>query len=162
MANAITWQYIKDKSDQRFSGSYYLRTDRTDLTEKQIWEMYTMLNDLEDAFRTMKSELKLRPNHHQKQTRSDTHIFITVCAYHLVHSIRTTLKQAGITYRWETIRDLLATHGRVTTRMKTKGGNVIYIRKCLEPEPFHTTIYDALHLKYVPCKPKKVTLTQNP
>jgi len=114
-----------------------------------------------NAFRTMKTELELRPIHHQKQVRSDAHIFITVCAYHLLHSIRTTLKQSGITYRWKTIRDLLATHGRVTTRMKTKDGKVIYVRKCSEPEPIQKTIYDALHLKPVPCKPQKVTLKQN-
>jgi len=158
LADKITWQYIKDESDQKFSGSYYLRTDRSDLSEKEIWEIYTMLTELEDAFRALKSELDIQPLYHQKEGRSDAHIFITVVGYHILHSIRTRLKQVGLNYRWATIRKLLSTQGRVTTRLETESGKTIYIRKCSEPEPFHKTIYDALNLDYVPCKSKRVTI----
>lgn len=158
LASKIAWEYVKEQSDQKFSGSYYLRTDRTDLTEKEIWDIYTMLGELEDTFRTMKSELKIRPNYHQKENRSDTHIFLTVFAYHILHSIRTRLKQVGIHYRWETIRSWFSTHCRVTNRFKSQEGKTIYIRKCSTPEYFHKTIYDALHLDYIPCKPKKVVI----
>ena len=158
LATKITWQYIKDECDQKFSGSYYLRTDRDDLSEKQIWEIYTMLTELEDAFRSLKSELDIRPIYHQREDRGDAHIFIAVIGYHILHTIRTRLKQAGLNYRWETIRKLLSTHGRVTTRLKTESGKTIYIRKCSEPEPFPKTIYDVLNLDYLPCKPKKVTI----
>jgi len=158
LTSKITWQYIKDQSDQKFSGSYYLRTDRTDLSEKQIWDIYTLLNEVEDTFRVMKSELQISPNYHQKEDRSDTHIFITVFAYHILHSIRTRLKQVGINYRWETIREWLSTHSRVTNRMRNKEGKTIYIRKCSNPEYFHQTIYDALNLDYVPCKAKKIVI----
>lgn len=43
-----------------------MRTNRNDLNEKQIWDIYTMLTDIEDAFRCMKSELGLRPIYHIK------------------------------------------------------------------------------------------------
>ena len=59
---------------------YCLRTNREDLDVQQIWDIYTMLTDIEDAFRCMKSELGLRPIHHQKEVRCDGHIFITVIA----------------------------------------------------------------------------------
>ena len=81
-----------------------------------------------------------------------------VIGYHILHTIRTRLKQAGLNYRWETIRKLLSTHGRITTRLNTESGKTIYIRKCSEPEPFPKTIYDVLNLDYLPCKPKKVTI----
>jgi hypothetical protein len=158
LADEITWKYFKDEAEQRFSGSYYLRTDRGDLSEKQIWEIYIMLNELEDAFRSMKSELNMRPICHQKENRSDAHIFITVVGYHILHSIRTRLKQVGLNYRWSTIRRWLSTHSRVTTQLKTESGKTIYIRKCSKPEYFHKTIYDALGLDYIPCKPKRVTV----
>jgi hypothetical protein len=156
LANRITWQYIKDQADQNFSGSYYLRTDRTELSEKQIWDIYIMLKELEDAFRSMKSEIGLRPNYHQTEHRSDSHIFITVIAYHILNTIKTTLKQNGLYYSWDTIRMLLATHTIGTTRLNTSTGKTIHIRKCSEAEPFHKLIYDALKLNYVPCKPQKV------
>ena len=158
LANRITWDYLKDESDQRFSGSYCLRTDRTDLSEKQIWELYTLLNEVEETFRSIKSELEIQPNFHQKEDRCDTHIFIAVLAYHILHSIRTRLKQVGIHYRWENIRGKLSTHIRVTNRMKNQEGKTILIRKCSNPEYLQKTIYDALRLDYLPCKTKKVII----
>ena len=158
LAGKVTWRYVKDESDQKFSGSYYLRTDRTDLSEKEIWSIYTMLTELEDAFRSMKSELSMRPICHQKEIPSEAHIFITVSAYHVLHSVRTRLKQAGLVYRWKTIRERLWMHTRETTRLKTQEEKTIYIRKCSDPEAFHTTIYDALNLEHVPCRPRKVII----
>jgi hypothetical protein len=158
LAKKISWQYLQEQSDQQFSGSYFLRTDRTDLTEQEIWDIYTMLNDIEEAFRAMKSDLFIRPIFHQKENRSDAHIFITVVSYHILHSIRTLLKHVGINMCWSAIRERLSTHCRVTNRVKTKQGKTIYIRKCSEPEDFHRTIYDVLKLSRIPCKPKKFTI----
>lgn len=155
LACRISWEYLKEQSDQRFSGAYFLRTDRFDLSEQDIWSIYVMLTQLEDAFRTLKSELLLRPVFHQKENRSDAHIFITLLAYHLLHSIRTCLKQQGINMSWRQIRDRMSTHCRLTNRLKTRDEHVLFIRKCSEPEDFHKTIYDALRLDHIPCKTKK-------
>ena len=53
-----------------------------------------------DAFRDLKSNLGLRPNYHQKENRVDGHIFISVLAYHLLHSIEHSLR-----HRREIIQD---------------------------------------------------------
>ena len=158
LASRVTWTYLKEQADQRFSGVYFLRTDRFDLSEKEMWSIYVMLTQVEDAFRTLKSELLMRPVFHQKEGRSDAHIFITLLAYHLLHSIRTSLKQSGINMSWRQIRDRMATHCRVTNRLVTKEGNTLFIRKCTEPEAFHKTIYDALRIDHVPCKTKEYTI----
>jgi transposase len=155
LASRITWKYLQEQSDQRFSGSYFLRTDRLDLSEKEIWSIYIMLTQLEDSFRTLKTDLQLRPVFHQKENRSDAHIFITLLAYHLLHSIRSSLKEKGIHLSWRKIRDRMSTHSRLTNRLKTKNGNLLFIRKCSEPEEFHKTIYNALNLDNNPCKTKK-------
>jgi transposase len=155
LACRITWDYLKEPSDQRFSGAYFLRTDRFDLSEKDIWSIYVMLTQLEDAFRTLKSELLLHPVFHQKENRSDAHLFITLLAYHLLHSIRSCLKQRKINLSWRQIRDRMSTHCRLTNRIKTKDGHILFIRQCSVPEEFHKLIYNALHLDYIPCKTKK-------
>jgi len=155
LACRVSWQYLKEQSDQRFSGGYFLRTDRFDLSEKHIWSIYVMLTQLEDAFRTLKSELLLRPMFHQKENRNDAHIFITLLAYHVLLSIRTCLKQRGIHMSWRQIRDRMSTHCRLTNRFKTRDGHILFIRKCSEPEEFHKIIYDTLHLDHVPCRPKR-------
>jgi len=155
LASRISWSYLKEQSDERFSGAYFLRTDRFDLSEKELWAIYVMLTQVEDAFRILKSDLLMRPVFHQTENRSDAHIFITVLAYHLLHSIRTALRQSDVKMSWQQIRDRMATHCRVTNRIKTEQGDVLFIRKCSEPEDFHKTIYEALRIDHVPCQTKQ-------
>jgi hypothetical protein len=50
-AKSITWGIErKDELEMRFSGSYYIRSDRTDLSEKELWELYMTLTNVEEAF----------------------------------------------------------------------------------------------------------------
>ena len=52
-----------------------------------MWRSYMTLTDLEAVFRSLKSELGLRPIYHHKEVRSDGHLYITVLAYHMVKFI---------------------------------------------------------------------------
>ena len=159
VAVAVEAQFVKKlAAEQRFSGSYFLRTSRTDLNEQAIWSLYVMLTNVEDAFRYLKDELGLRPIHYQKETRCDGHLFITVLAYHLLISIQTKLRKHGIHMRWSAVRDFLSTHVRVTTGMTTKEDNRIYVRNSSDPEPFHKTIYNALGLSHLPLEAKRIKI----
>ena len=153
-AIGINWD-LKEKTND---GVYCLRTNTEGFKEQQIWNIYTMLTDIEDAFRCMKSELGFRPIHHQKESRADGHIFITVLAYHLLHNIRFKLRRQGIGLSWTTIRDRLSSQVRITTEMKRKDGKMIYIRKSSRAELFHKKIYDVLKLPYQPGKKVKTIL----
>jgi transposase len=151
VAQSVTWE-IKDdiKLQARFSGAYYLRSDRNDLDEKKLWSLYVMLTGVEDAFRSMKTELGLRPIYHQKDERIEAHLFITVLAYHLLNTIQRALKLKGIRLRWQTIRSRMATQARVTGSITNDRKQRIHIRLTTEAEPFHHQIYRALGL---PTKP---------
>jgi len=48
----------------------------------------------------------------------DGHIFITVLAYHLLHTIRFKFRQKGVRFCWTTIRNQLSTQTRITTTMR--------------------------------------------
>ena len=76
-------------------GVYCLRSSETDWDEATLWRTYFTLTDLEAVFRSLKSELGLRPVYHHKPIRADGHLFITVIAYQLVQVIRTRLRQAA-------------------------------------------------------------------
>lgn len=154
-AKNITWSL---KKTEKTSGVYCLRTSRNDLNEQQMWDIYTMLTDIEDAFRCMKSELGLRPIYHQKETRCDGHIFITLLAYHALQTIRFKLRQKGIRFCWATIRKQLSTQVRVTTTMKRKDSKTIHIRKSSKAELPHQAIYDALNLSWQPGRIVKTIL----
>jgi transposase len=146
----------KQKVTNRFCGSYFIRTSRKDLDEKQMWSLYISLTQLEDAFRSLKAELGLRPVYHQKDSRMEGHLFITVLAYHLLAAIRRQLKNKGISYRWDTIREQLATQIRITTSITNDQGDRIHIRQTTEPEPFHQHIYRALGLPLKPLRTKRL------
>jgi len=116
VAKDIVWKK-KPQYDElsKFDGCYVLRTDRLDLSDKETWENYVMLTQIENAFRSMKSSLGLRLNFHQKEHRANTHMFISVLAYHILHSIEFKLRQRGDHRTWVTIRQVLSTHQRLTS-----------------------------------------------
>jgi len=159
LATAITWE-LKDVDaiNLRFSGMYYLRTSRTDLNEKEIWDLYNTIRKVESSFRSLKSELKMRPNFHQNENRIDGHIFITVLAYHILNIIQTRLNAQNIHLEWSTIKRMMSTRVRVSTSMKNRQGQKIIIRNTTEPEPFHIDIYNALGISMNPLKRNKSML----
>ena len=71
-------------------GVYCLRSNQTDWDEETLWRTYVTLTDLEAVFRSLKSELGLRPIFHHKPIRAEGHLFITVIAYQLVAAHPTT------------------------------------------------------------------------
>jgi len=78
----IRWKVDEEKLATTLNGSYAIRTNFTDLSEQEIWDIYVMLNDVESTFRTLKSELGLRPVYHSKESAVEGHLFISVLAYH--------------------------------------------------------------------------------
>ena len=158
-AKSVKWVFEKQaKAEEAFSGSYFLRSSRTDLKEEELWNLYIILTNVEDAFKTLKWELNLRPVYHQKENRTDSHIFITVIAYHILNAIRTELHSAGIRMKWKTIRQLLSNQVRITTSMTTKNSKRIFIRDTSEAEPFQRKIYRALNIKAKPLGRKKIIM----
>ena len=158
-ASKITWQRKPaPETKDTYPGVYCLRTNQTDWNETTLWKTYTMLTDLEAVFRSLKSELGLRPIYHQIADRVSGHLFITVLAYHLVHIIRYRLKQAGIHSSWNTLRNILLPHCRVTVTMGCENGDTVHVRKSTCPEPEQQRIYSALGVKSHPGNAIKTTI----
>ncbi len=156
-ATRLEWSLdAEEELEARFAGSYYIRSNRTDLDEKGLWSLYMMLNQVEESFRCLKSELGLRPVYHRKDPRQEGHLFITVLAYHLLATIQRQLKARGISYRWKTLRTRLASHMRATASVTNEQGERLYLRQTGDPESFHLEIYRALGLPPKPLKTKRM------
>ena len=52
----------------------------TDWTPEELWKAYIQLTEAEEAFRIQKSDLQLRPIHHQKRERVQAHILVCFLA----------------------------------------------------------------------------------
>jgi len=153
-AKALVWTRITPTEDT-LPGVYGLRTNQSDWDENTLWQTYTMLTDLEAVFRSLKSELGLRPVYHHQSARIDGHLFISVLAYHLVHSLRIRLKAQGIHLSWESLRNQFAGQERVTVVLHRDDGQIYHIRKATRPEPHQQVLYNALGLPHLPGKTEK-------
>jgi transposase len=137
-------------------GVYCLRTNELTWDEVTLWRAYTMLTDLEAVFRSLKSELGMRPVYHRKEARADGHLFITVLAYQAVQVIRRKLKNKGINDSWATLRRIFSVQQRVTATFKQKDGRTLHIRKTTVAEPKLTRLYDALGITASPVGIRKM------
>ena len=146
----VVWSRDDEKyqADGELLGCYVLRTDKSELSATEIWELYMTLTKAEDGFRSLKSDLGLRPNYHHKEDRVDAHVFITVLAYNLLQHILYTLKTQGDLRSWETIKRILSTHCYTTIILPTKKKDVHRIRKAGIPEASQKSIYDALGVEW--------------
>jgi len=146
----LSWSVIDEaeREARSLDGNYLLKTNRTDLSDERIWQMYMMLTGVESAFRNLKSNLGLRPNRHHVETRADGHIFISILAYHLLHAIELTLLRKGVHSSWPTIKRVVSNHTYSTIVLPTVEGAVINVRKAGIPEGIHQEIYQKLGVKY--------------
>ncbi|MCP4272321.1 MAG: transposase, partial [Gammaproteobacteria bacterium] len=127
-----------------------LRTNHTDWNEETLWRTYVMLTDLESVFRSLKSELGLRPVYHHKEERVSGHIFITLMAYHLVQSLRIQLKSQGCHDSWQTIQRTMENQQRMTVTLKCEDGKTIHLRKATKADPEHSNLYQILGITAQP------------
>jgi transposase len=151
----LTWALKTEQHHraQQLDGAYFLRTSNKALGAEEIWRTYITLTRIESAFRDLKSTLDMRPIHHRKEMRVETHIFICILAYHLQAAIERTLQQAGDSTSWETLREELTTHHVATITLPTTDGKTLAIRKAGIPDHRVREIYRLLALNAEPMKP---------
>lgn len=147
---SLQWGTEEEKEEQQLQleGNYLLKTNHTDLESEQIWNIYTMLTRIEKAFRDLKTHLGLRPNYHQLEKRVDGHIFISILAYHILHTIEYVLKQQNISASWRTIKRLVSTHTYSTIQIPLVNKTTVNLRKPGAVEGIHEKIYRNLGVGY--------------
>ena len=129
-------------------GEYVIRTDRLDLSEGEISQIHRSLTTIEASFRSMKSELGLRPNYHKVDRNMEAHIFITILAYHMLAATSAKLEVAGIYHEWKTIRNTLSSHTRVSSSFRSKDNHIIQLRGTTVANIKQIKIYNALTMKH--------------
>jgi Transposase DDE domain len=154
---AVTWsEHAEAKAAaSALDGTYLLKTDRQDLTDAEIWSLYTLLTRVEAAFRAMKSPLMERPICHHLERRVQTHIFLCVLAYHLLVAIEKRCLDQGRHTSWATLREQLSTHQVSTVVLPAIDGRILRLRKASTPDDIHREIYRVLQIPHEIMKPVK-------
>jgi transposase len=89
----IAWTYCA--TNENDFGEYIIRTSRNDLPAEEISLIHRTLTMIESAFAWLKSDLGLRPNFHQKDSRMSTHAIISVLAYFALAPILYNIEWGG-------------------------------------------------------------------
>jgi transposase len=141
-------------------GCYILRgylpwKDFPPALEKQaplLWAWYMQLVQVEEAFKTLKSDLALRPIHHQVEPRVEAHILVAFLGYCLTVTLRMKLRSAapGLTPR--AVLKSLSAIQMVDVHVPTSDGRVLILPRYTEPEAEQRMILEKLRLS-LPSQP---------
>ena len=128
--------------------------------EKQapvLWSWYTQLVHVEEAFKTLKSDLDLRPIHHQIERRVEAHIFVAFLAYCLTVTLRMKLNVAapGLTPR--AVLKSLAAIQLVDVHVPITDGRELVMPRYTEPEAQQAMILEKLNLQLPKQPPPRIT-----
>lgn len=128
-------------------GCYHLRCS-IELPDDKLWKLYMTLTKVEGAFRYMKSDLGLRPFHHQLERRCEAHVWVTILAYHLLRWVEFSLESLGYNATWNAISRILCTHCYSTLIVPTGEDLEHHVRKPGKPDNCQKLIYETLKIDY--------------
>lgn len=155
-----------EKNDKKLTdlfkktGKYLLRTNRKDLSMKEISETHRSLTQVEKTFRCLKTDLKIRPKEFQNDKRIKAHIFLTVLAYQIISGILHQIREDDyLPHSWKSIKNILATHLRGITSFYTVDGYRIDLKNSTKVTKQQKRIYNTLNIRLQP-KSNKILKTK--
>jgi transposase len=147
----------KLKAAQDRDGHYLLRSNLTDKDPATLWKLYVQLTQVELAFRTVKSELGIRPIYHQKEDRADAHILIAFLAYCLQVTLKNRLMAYAPGLTPAAVLDKLAAIQLIDVHIPTSDGRCLIMPRYTQPERDLQLLLHHLHLELPPQPPPRIT-----
>ena len=142
----------KFKAAARRDGHYILRTNLTDEAPEVLWQRYTQLTEVEAAFKNLKSDLAIRPIHHQLEQRVEAHIFVAFLAYCLIATLRQRLRVHAPGLTPKAVLEKLATIQMVDVWLPTTDGRWLVMPRYTQPQEEHELVLERLKLN-LPTQP---------
>ncbi|HEX5737078.1 MAG TPA: IS1634 family transposase [Hydrogenophaga sp.] len=145
------------KAEQR-DGHYLLRSNLTAEDPGVLWERYVQLTQIEAAFKTMKSELGLRPIYHQLGHRVEAHILVAFLAYCLLVTLKNRLHALapGLTPR--AVLETLAPMQMLDVTFPTTDGRLLVMPRYTQPTPQQKLLLHQLQLSLPAQPPPRIQL----
>lgn len=149
----------RDKLRQvrRREGRYLLRSNLAHRDPAELWRYYIQLTEIEQAFKELKSDLAIRPIHHQTDPRIEAHIFVAFVAY----CLQVTLKQRaralapGLTPR--AVLESFKAVQMVDVHLPTTDGRELVLSRYTEPDTDQRLLLQQLQLQLPEQPPPKIT-----
>ena len=153
----ITWKKDEAKHASKLEslGIYFLRTNMNVADEVIVWNIYNTIREIESAFRTLKTDLDLRPIYHKNDDATMAHLHLGILAYWLVNTVRHQLKSKNINSCWTEVVRIANTQKVITTTGTNTYDHVVSTRRCSEPNENLKKIFDTLKANYRPFRKRK-------
>jgi len=173
---SIIWKIKQAIEPNAESGTYFVRTSLK-MSEIALWTIYNIIREIENSFRTLKTDLDLRPIYHKKDNATMAHLNLGLLAYWVVNTIRYQLKKTEnktdsktettketsenmseakpINFQWREIIRIMNTQKSVLTVSQNRFDEVILTRRCSEPAVKLQAIYNRLNYKQQPFSKRK-------
>jgi len=158
-AETFGFKLRKDKLrvQRRREGRYLLRSNLPAEDPGKLWEMYLLLTEIESAFKSLKSDLKVRPIYHQLQERIEAHIFVAFLALCLHVTLRGKLRPLapGLTPR--AVLDKMAGIQMLDVSFPTTDGRKLRFRRYTKPDKDQALLLAQMKLQLPPQPPPEIT-----
>ena len=141
----------------RREGQYLLRSNLPEQVPAKLWEYYTQLTEVEEAFKNLKGDLGIRPIFHQLIHRVEAHIFIAFLTYCLHVTLRRRLRDLapGLTPR--AVLEKFSAIQMMDVHLPTSDGRTIILSRYTQPEKDLQLLLKQLKLEVPDQPPPKIT-----
>lgn len=150
----------KLREARRHEGRYLLRTNLTESDPAKLWEYYLRLVAVEEAFKTLKGDLAIRPIFHQRERRIEAHIFIAFLAYCLHVTLGHRLKNLAPGLTTRSVLEKFCAVQMIDVHMPTTDGRELTLTRYTQPEPELKLLLERLKFALPPQPPPKITAAQ--
>ena len=128
-------------------GAYVLRTNLPERDPEVLWRRYMELTDVEAAFRTLKTELRLRPFNHQTEARVRAHILVGYLAYVLWKLLEKWMEAAALGSGVRTVLEECARIKACEVVLPTSAGREIRLQCVTRPDGWQKALLDRLGIE---------------
>ncbi len=155
----LTYRLKRDRlrAERQREGRYLLRTNLPADDPALIWQCYMQLCQVEEAVRTLKGDLGLRPIFHHKAGRIEAHLFVAFLAYCLSVTLRQQLRGLAPGLMPRVILEKLATVQLLDLAVPTTDGRELLLVRRTEPSRDVALLLDRLALNLPPQPPPKIS-----
>jgi transposase len=155
----LSFCLLKDKLREirQREGRYLLRSNLGSENPAQLWQLYVLLTQIEEAFKNLKGDLAVRPIFHQLEKRIEAHIFVAFLAFCLHATLRhkLRLRAPGLTPR-SVLEQLSAIH-MLDVHFPTTDGRWLIFCRYTSPNKVQKLLIGQLALQLPAQSPPRIT-----
>jgi transposase len=142
----------KLKEAELRDGHYLLRSNLTGEDPAVLWTRYVQLTQIESVFRSLKSELGIRPVYHRLEHRVDAHILVAFLAYCLQATLKHRLMEHAPGLTTTAVMEKLGAIQMIDVWVPTVDGRWLILPRYTQPEKDTHLLLQKLQLE-LPSQP---------